>query len=275
MKQSTPTARFWSVLWLSVNAFIVLLPIGWLLLQSFKNRFDAIAVPPKLLFEPILSNYASVLSNTGFLSALRDSLVIAVGSVGLCLLLGVPFAYALARFNFRGKGDLAFFILSTKMLPPIVVIVPFIQIYSALHLSDTYFGLILAHVLVNLALVVWVMRGFFRGVPRELDEAALIDGCSPFQAFLRVVLPIARPGLISVTVLSLVLSWNELIFALSLTSFNLKTLPVYMATEYVGFLAVEWGALSAAGVLGTLPVVITIIFLQRYLVAGLSLGAVK
>lgn len=275
MKRGTRTPQLVSVVWVLLLLLITLAPFAWLLAQSFKTSFDAVAVPPKFLFRPILGNYLAVLGQAGFLAAFRDSLIIAAGSVTLTLLLGVPFAYALARFEFRGKGDIAFFILSTRMLPAIVVIVPFIQIFNLLHLNDSYLGLTLAHILVNLALVVWVMRGFFQGIPKELEEAALIDGCTLWGSFWRIVLPLARPGLASVASLGFLFSWNELLFAFTLTSFNVKTLPVFMATQYVGFLAVDWGKLSAAGVLATLPIIVLVLVMQRNLVAGLTLGAVK
>lgn len=275
MNRGARTQQLASVVWVVLLLLVTLAPFAWLLAQSFKTSFDAVAVPPKFLFRPVLGNYLAVLKQAGFLEAFRDSLIIAAGSVTLTLLLGVPFAYALARFEFRGKSDIAFFILSTRMLPAIVVIVPFIQIFNFLHLNDSYLGLTLAHILVNLALVVWVMRGFFQGIPKELEEAALIDGCTLWGSFWRIVLPLARPGLASVASLGFLFSWNELLFAFTLTSFNVKTLPVFMATQYVGFLAVDWGKLSAAGVLATLPIVLLVLAMQRNLVAGLTLGAVK
>lgn len=264
-----------SYVWVLAFLALVLFPVVWIVLQSLKSYFDVIAVPPRFVFTPTLANYESVLVKTGFLRAAFDSALVSVGAVSLSLLIGVPFAYALSRFEFRGREDVAFFILSTRMLPAIVVIVPFVQIFNRLGLSDSYAGLILAHFLVCIALVVWVMRGFFNGIPHELDEAAIVDGASPLRAFLSIVLPLARPGLVSVASLSFLLSWNEFLFALSLTSFDVRTLPVFMATEFIGFLAVDWARLSAAGIMATLPIVVLVAVLQRHLVSGLSLGAVK
>ena len=264
-----------SYAWVLLFLGIVLFPVLWIGLQSLKSYFDVIAVPPRFLFTPTLANYRSVLADTGFLRAAFDSLVVSLGAVSLSLAIGVPFAYAISRFEFRAREDLAFFILSTRMLPAIVVIVPFVQIFSRIGLIDTYAGLILAHVLVCVALVVWVMRGFFNAIPIELDEAAIVDGASPLRTFFSIILPLARPGLVSVASLSFLLSWNEFLFALSLTSFDVRTLPVFMATEFIGFLAVDWARLSAAGILATLPIVVMVAVLQRHLVSGLSLGAVK
>lgn len=264
-----------SYAWVLVFLAVVLFPVLWIGLQSLKSYFDVIAVPPRFIFTPTLANYHSVLADTGFLRAALDSLVVSVGAVCLSLAIGVPFAYAISRFDFRGREDLAFFILSTRMLPAIVVIVPFVQIFNRIGLIDSYAGLILAHVLVCIALVVWVMRGFFNAIPIELDEAAIVDGASPLRTFFSIILPLARPGLVSVASLSFLLSWNEFLFALSLTSFDVRTLPVFMATEFIGFLAVDWARLSAAGIMATLPIVVLVAVLQRHLVSGLSLGAVK
>lgn len=275
MRRGRMLLKLASYAWVLAFLAIVLFPVVWIGLQSLKSYFDVIAVPPRFVFTPTLANYRSVLADTGFLRAALDSLVVSVGAVGLSLAIGVPFAYAISRFDFRGREDVAFFILSTRMLPAIVVIVPFVQIFNRIGLTDSYAGLILAHVLVCIALVVWVMRGFFNAIPIELDEAAIVDGASPLRTFFSIVLPLARPGLVSVASLSFLLSWNEFLFALSLTSFDVRTLPVFMATEFIGFLAVDWARLSAAGIMATLPIVIMVAVLQRHLVSGLSLGAVK
>ena len=271
----TPLARRIAYAWLTLCALGFACPILWMVLQSLKNRIDAIAVPPRFLFVPTLANYLAVIESSGFRQALFGSIVIGVSSVAIAILTGVPFAYAITRFQFRGREELGHFILSTKMLPAVVIIVPFIQVYRQLGLLDTYVGVILAHVLLSLAVVVWVMRGFFQALPRELEEAAVLDGASPMRAFLLIVLPLAAPGLVTVAALGLILSWNDLFFALTLTSLHVRTLPAFMGTEYVGFLAVDWGRLSAAGLLATLPVVLLTFTLQRFLIRGLSMGAVK
>ena len=266
---------WWKYLVLSLLALLMLLPYLWIFLQSLKSYFDTIAVPPKFVFVPTLDNYIKVFTTTGFLRSFLDSLIVAFGSVLLCLLVGTPFGYVLTRYRFRGRDDIGFFILSTRMLPAIVVIVPFIRIFNFLHLNDTYIGLILSHLLLNLALVVWMTRGFFDGIPKEIEEAASIDGASQIGTFLRIVFPIAAPGIAATAILAFLFSWNELIFALTLTSFNLKTLPVFMASEFVGYLAVNWGALSAAGVIALIPTTIFIIIVQKNLVRGLTFGAIK
>jgi multiple sugar transport system permease protein len=161
------------------------------------------------------------------------------------------------------------------MLPAIVVIVPFILIFNFLHINDTYIGLILSHLLMNIALVVWMTRGYFDGVPVEIEDAAAIDGLSQLGVFVRIVFPISAPGIAATAILAFLFSWNELLFALTLTSFNIRTLPVFMSSTFVGYLAVNWGALSAAGVIAIIPTTIFIMIVQKNLVRGLSFGAIK
>lgn len=268
-------ARVFAYLWLGLCVVVFMAPIAWMALQSLKGPIDVIAIPPKFVFTPTLANYAAVLTSQGFQQAFLGSLIVAVSAVGIGLVLGVPFAYALARLPVPGNEEISHFILSTKMLPAIVVIAPLVQIYRRIGILDTYIGVILAHILIVLAVIVWVMRGFFEGVPKALEEAATVDGVSLPRTFVSIVLPIAVPGLVTVAALSFILSWNDLFFALTLTSFNVKTLPLFMGTEYVGFLAVDWGKLSAAGLLAVAPIVVLVLVLQRYLVRGLAMGAVK
>ncbi|MGA2548040.1 MAG: carbohydrate ABC transporter permease [Rectinemataceae bacterium] len=275
MKRSYIARTWWKYLILSVLALLVLSPFIWIVLQSFKGHFDTIAVPPKIIFSPTIENYVKVFTSTGFLKAFFDSTVVAIGSVLLCLVVGTPFGYILARYRFPGRDDIGFFILSTRMLPAIVVIVPFILIFNFLHINDTYIGLILSHLLMNIALVVWMTRGYFDGVPVEIEDAAAIDGLSQLGVFVRIVFPISAPGIAATAILAFLFSWNELLFALTLTSFNIRTLPVFMSSTFVGYLAVNWGALSAAGVIAIIPTTIFIMIVQKNLVRGLSFGAIK
>ena len=267
--------KSWKYILLSIISIVILFPLIWILLQSFKSYFDTIAVPPKLIFKPNLENYLSVIEATGFIKSFADSLIIALGSVTFCLIIGTPFGYVLARYKFRGRDDIGFFILSTRMLPAIVVIIPFIRIFSFLKLIDTYIGVILSHVLLNLALVVWMSRGFFDGIPKEIEEAAWIDGCSYLRTFIKIIFPLAAPGIIATSILAFLFSWNELLFALTLSSFRVKTLPVFMVSEFVGYLAVNWGGLSAAGFIAIIPTMIFISIVQKHIVRGLTFGAIK
>lgn len=254
---------------------VTLFPIFWMVTQSLKTISDATAIPPKLIFHPTLSNYKEVLMSSGFISSFKDSLLVGFGGVALALLIGTPFGYCLARFKYPGKEDVAFFVLSTRMMPPIVVIIPLLRVFSKLTMIDTHIGLIIANIMVNLALVVWLTRVFFASVPRELEEAATLDGCSYLGSFMRVTLPLAAPGLVVTAILSFLFCWNEFFFALTLTSFNVRTLPVYLATTFVGYYAVDWSLLSAAGILSILPPIVLLLIIQKHLVKGLTFGALR
>lgn len=255
-----------------IFAAFFLFPIYWLLLQSFKVPLDTIANPPKFIFSPTLRNYLEVFSRPGLLKSFLSSFIIAVGSVLVALLFGAPAAYGFARYKFKGKEHFAFFILSTKLMPYIVVIIPFVQIFGRLHLTDTYFSLIISHVLIHLALVVWMLRAFIQNVPVSIEEAALVDGCTRMGALVRIVLPLITPGLVATGLLSFIFSWNELLFSLALTTQKIRTLPVRFATEFVGYTAIDWGAISASGILGIILPIIIILSIEKYLVSGFSFG---
>ena len=260
---------------LIVSSIFFILPILWMLLQSFKNAKDTIAIPPKIFFSPTLSNYIKVLKNDYFWEATLDSIIVSFMSVSAALAIGIPFAYALTRFNFKGKNEIAHFILSTKMLPGIVIAIPLVQTFNYINLLDTHIGVSIAHILLVLAVIVWVMRAFLQNLPIDLEEAALIDGASRLKIIWSIVLPIARPGIVTVTALSFLFSWNDLFFGLTLASFDVVPLPIYLTTEYIGYLAVNWGELSAAGLLATLPIILIVILLRENLIRGLSMGAIK
>ena len=254
---------------------VALFPILWILTQAFKPYFDTIAVPPKIFFQPVLDNFRQVLAKPGFLSSIRDSFILAMGSSLLGLLLGTPCGYALARLQYRGSGSVGFFLLITRMVSPIVIIIPLNRAFQVLGLIDTHIGLILAHTFINIGLVVWMMRGFFQDIPDSLEEAARLDGCSNIQAFYKIALPTTAPGLAATTIFCFLFSWNELMMALTLASLKVRTSPVFVISEFVGYLAVEWGLLSAAGILIVLPMLIFVVAIQKNLVRGLTMGAVK
>jgi multiple sugar transport system permease protein len=250
-------------------------PILWIGTQAFKSYFDTIAVPPKIFFTPVLDNFRQVLAKPGFLASIRDSFIMAAGSSVLGLLLGTPCGYALARLRYRGSEGIGFFLLITRMVSPIVIIIPLNRAFQFFGLIDTHFGLILAHTFINIGLVVWMMRGFFQDIPDSLEEAARLDGCSNIQAFYKIALPTTAPGLAATTIFCFLFSWNELMMALTLTSLQVRTSPVFVISEFVGYLAVEWGLLSAAGILIVLPMLIFVVAIQKNLVRGLTMGAVK
>lgn len=259
------------VLW--AFALWCLFPIWWLVTMSLKRQVDAIARRPRFLFTPIWDNYLAVLGQGEVWGYFTSSLIVAGGSTALALALGVPTAYALARYRFRGSADFGFWILSTRMTPPVAMLIPFFVLYVQTGLIDSYAGLIIAHVAINLSIVVWLMKGFFEDLPDELEEAAFMDGATAFQAFRQICLPTALPGIAAVGILAFLFSWNEFLFTLVLAD-GIRTVPVGLYA-FVGYQQIQWGQLSAATVLMLAPVMAFVLVFQRQLVRGLSLGAVK
>lgn len=261
-----------TVLW----AFAVwcVFPIYWLFNTSLKTTVDAIARPPTFLFMPTLGNYAEVLADTKVHAFLTNSLVIALGTVFAGLLIGAPAAYVLARHRFRAAGGIAFWILATRFTPPIAMLIPFFMVFYKIGLLGTHLGLVIAHTGLNLAMIVWIMRGFFQDLPRDLEEAAFIDGAGHFQTFVKVILPLAWPGIAAVAILTFLSSWNEFLFSMVLGGSDMMTVPVGIYA-YIGFEQIEWGHLSAAAMLMLAPVILFILLFQRQLIRGLTLGAVK
>ncbi|MFI5258800.1 MAG: carbohydrate ABC transporter permease [Candidatus Limnocylindrales bacterium] len=193
-------------------------------------------------------------------------------TASVCLVLGAPAAYALSRLTFRGKRDLGFFILGSRFVPPIAVVVPIFGVYAAVGLNGSLAGLILIYIMMNIGLVVWLLKGFFDEVPKELDDAALVDGCGRFEAFWRITLPIARAGVVATGILTVLFVWNEFLFALILTSQQSTTATVGL-TSFIGGRSIAWGSLCAAGTIVTLPVFVLVLFTQRHLVRGFTGGA--
>jgi len=270
---------------------VMVFPIYWTFVTGFKEPRDAFTYPPKYLpylqFKPSLYAWRDVglikdptqrgtHDPTSILNTLRNSVIIAIGSTTVSVVLGSLAAYGLARFEFRRwkNRDIAFFILSQRMLPPIALVIPYFILYSKLGLIDTWQGMIIAHTVANLPFVVWIMRGFFRGIPRELEESARIDGCSYFQAFRKIVLPLSLPGLAATSAFTTIFSWNELLFAITLTFQRAKTFPTLVAGLTHGSAALWWD-ISAMSLLAMVPVFIFMVLFQRYIVAGLTLGALK
>lgn len=266
------------VLFVVLAVAIALVPVYWLAGISLKREVDQFAVPPVWFsFQPTLAHYREIFFARPFGTYLWNSMVVAVCSTLAALVIGSLAAYGLARFRLPHGLDerLSFWILSTRMFPPIVSLVPLFLLMHRLDLLNSRLSLILIYTAFNLPLVVWMMRGFLAEVPAELEEAALVDGYSRLGALLRVALPLAAPGLAATAVFCLIFAWNEFLFALVLTQTDAAmTLPVGIAGQVTQY-EIKWGAMSAAGVTAMLPVLAFAFLVQRYLVRGLSLGAVK
>jgi multiple sugar transport system permease protein len=255
-----------------------LAPVYWMLTISLKTEVDQFASPPRWLsFSPTLAHYADAFLSRSFGQYLATSAVVAVLSTIGSVTLGTFAAYALARFRWPAKLDrrLSLWILSTRMFPPIVSAVPLFLMMRDLRLLNTMAALIIVYTAFNLPFVVWMMRGFFQELPRELEEAAMVDGDSRLGALRRIILPLVVPGLAATAVFCLIMSWNEFLLALVLTQTDAAmTLPVGIAGRVTQY-EIKWGVMSAAGVVAMLPILIFAMAVQRYLVRGLSLGAVK
>ncbi|QEX22644.1 binding-protein-dependent transport systems inner membrane component [Hypericibacter adhaerens] len=258
---------------LAATAFF-LFPIYWMAASSLKTENDVATYPPLWSFTPSLHSYRQLFEEMSALDALVNSCLIVGMATGLAMIAGTLAAYAMARFDIKGKNFLAFEVLSIRMLPPIVSVIPLFIIAKQLGIFDTPWLLIAAYTLSGLPFVVWVMRVFIQEIPQSIEEAALIDGCSRYQAFWRVTLPLLLPGLAATMVIVFMFAWNEFLLASILTSREAKTLPV-IAANAIKPKAISFGLASAAGVLMSLPVVVLVLMMQRYLVRGLTLGAVK
>ena len=254
-----------------VLLLLVLFPFAWLVQMSFRPKTDIFGYD--LLFTPTLAHYRSLWTGA-FPASFINSLVTSVTSTALALLIGVPASYALSRGGFRAARGIALWILATRMAPPIAFTIPFFLAYRFLGLSDTLAGLIIVYLTFNLALVIWMMQPYFDSVPRELEEAAWIDGCGVWEAFARVTLPLSAPGLAATAVICFILAWNDFFYALVLTRTNASTAPVAIVNfiQYTGW---EWGRIAAAGTMVMLPVVVFSILVRNYLVRGLAAGGVK
>ncbi len=287
-------------------ALITLLPLAWIVATGFKSPSDAIAYPPKVVFEPTLEGYVNLFTtrtraSEETLAALGDdpswydrivsqydmvivgpsrygerflnSVIIGFGSTLLCMVLGTAAAYAFSRFRVPLKDDLMFFILSTRMMPPIAVAIPIFLMFRQLGLSDTHLGMILLYTGVNLSLSVWLLKGFIDEIPIEYEEAALIDGYTRFQAFTKVVLPQAATGIASTAIFCLIFAWNEYAFAVLLTSGTAQTAPPFIPT-IIG-VGRDWPAVAAGATLFLLPVMAFTIVLRKHLLRGITFGAVR
>ena len=250
-----------------------LFPIYWLFMISFKTADEIYSYPPVWWPKSLQFNNYAVLFKDGDAITVWNSLVISSASTVLAMLLGTICAYSLARYK-TGGDNLSNWIISQRMVPPIAVVFPIFLLYVYLGWVDTYIGIILLYTAFNLPYVIWMMRGYIQDIPRSLEESALIDGCTRWQVIWKVVFPMCRAGLFATAIFTFVFAWNEFLFALVLTRTEVTTYTVQV-THYFGGQSNFWTKIAAMSVLGTLPVFIAVVFMQRYLVRGISLGAVK
>lgn len=305
--EPTPMSRRIAAVLVTLYALIALIPMAWIFLTSLKNPPDSIAYPPKVFVEPSLEGYVNLFTNRSrqtpeYLSSLPppdtwydelvrkrnmvitgpsrfagrywNSIIIGFGSTFLAVFLGTLAAYAFSRFKVPIKDDLLFFILSTRMMPPIAVAIPIFLMYRVLGLSDTHLGMIILYTSVNISLSVWLLKGFIDEIPREYEEAAMVDGYTRLQAFVRVVLPQAKTGIAATAIFCLIFSWNEYAFALLLTSGKAQTAPPFIPI-IIGEGGLDWPAVAAGTTLFLLPIVFFTVLLRNHLLRGITFGAVR
>ena len=266
---------------LTVLAVVMLFPVLWMIETSIKENRDVYAVPAKFLdFQVTLAHYQDVFVTPGggrsaLSVAFLNSLLVAGVSTALATLLGVPAAWAYSRFALKAKKDQLFFILSTRFMPPVVVVIPIFLMYRQVGLIDTQLGLILIYTAFNVPFTIWMMKGFVDEVPSEYEDAARLDGYTRFQAFRRITLPLLVPGIAATAVFALIFSWNEFVFAIFLTSSDdVRTAPPAIA-GLIGGTTVDWGLVAAASVVFALPVLVFAYLVRKHLIAGVTLGAVR
>jgi len=257
-----------------IAVILSLFPIVYLLITSFKPPQMTFAIPPVWIFTPTLQNYQEVFAGGTFIKYFFNSLIVALFTTAIALVLGSLAGYGFARFKFKGSAGLRLSSLLPQMLPPITIIIPLYVLFNTLHLIDTRIALITSYLTFSIPLAIWMMTGFFSDVPIEIEESAMIDGCTRGQAFFYILLPMIAPGLVATSILIFIYSWNEFLYAVILTGRNARTLPVTI-TSFMTNKAILWGRIAAAGSIILIPVLIFAIIAQRFLVRGLSRGAVK
>jgi multiple sugar transport system permease protein len=257
----------------SVYLIFVLFPIAWLVLSSLKTHYQTLVIPPKVIFKPSTQAYEKIITG-GMLKAFKNSLEIALIDIALGLILGIPAAYSLARFKTKFHETIGFWFLSIRMAPAFGVIVPIYIVIRHLRLLDTIFAVNIAHLLINLPFAIWLLKGYFEELPIEIEESALIDGATRFQALLRIVLPTSMPMVVSVAILTFMFSWNEFLFVFVLTSSEGATVPVLVAA-LAGTMTFDWPLMCAVSIGAMVPAFIFVFAVQRYIVRGLTLGAIK
>jgi multiple sugar transport system permease protein len=275
------------LLWAMLLLYLIytLLPIFWLFLSTIQTQASLLTVPPQIVPSEVTPrNYIDIFQpaafgeNSGestFLLAMRNSVVVSLGTTAVSLVFGTLAAYAFARFNIPGKRTLLLIVLGSQLLPAVSLIIPLFSMFRSAGLLDTLAALILAYSTFSIPFVVWIMAGYFQTVPRELEEAARIDGASRFQSFMRISLPLAAPGLGATAIFTLLNAWDEFFFALIFSStYAAKTVPVAIA-EFIGRHSVNWGLLVTGGFIASLPPIVLSLVFYRYIVSGLAAGGLK
>ena len=255
-------------------AAATLFPIVWMLMLSLKSHRDALTLPPDLWFRPVFDAYSAVWSRAGFVPALLNSLIVSSATLVVCLTVGLLAGYALSRYRFKGANTILFAALATRIFPPVALVIPYYLNMQWLGLQDSKFALVLAYVAMNTPLAIWMLKGYFDAIPPDLENCAMVDGASRWQAATRVTVPLIAPGIAATSVFVFVGAWNEFLFAITLTSKSARTLPTVIA-EFIGDTGIEWPQIMAASTIALAPVLIATFALQRHIAAGMTAGAIK
>ncbi|MGD9537307.1 MAG: carbohydrate ABC transporter permease [Alphaproteobacteria bacterium] len=284
-KREIGKAGPWRTLFATIISLIYFFPVLWIILTAFKTHNDALSVPPKFIFSPTFENFINVFSrayttgseaiDTGFALFFFNSIFVAGASVVLALIIGTVAAYGFSRYPLKGNDTYMFIILTTRMLPPIIVIIPIFLMFRVTGFSGTYQGLILLYAAFNLPFTIWMMKSFFDELPREVEDAARMDGSSEWRVFFKVCLPQVKAGIAATAVFGLILTWNEFLFALLLSGVETRTVPVAMAQTIGGDIGVRWGLLAAIETLFLIPVVLVTFLLQNQLLRGVTFGTIR
>lgn len=284
MDHSSPLSNILKNIALAVIVIFFMFPIVWIFLMSFQTNETILRIPPSFVFSPTLENYQALISgklqtsagvlDIPFMHNLLNSVILSTVSVIIALFLGVPAAYAFARFKFTGKEDIAFTLLSFRFAPPLLVLLPLSLYFQEIHLDDTYTGLIWVYQLIALPLILWIVRGYFEDISPDIESAYRIAGHNWWQTLTRIAIPLAGPGIAAAGLLSFIFCWNNFVFALVLASADKQPVTVG-ALAFVTASGIQYGQIAAAIVLSVTPTLLLALYAQRYLVEGLSLGAVK
>ena len=256
---------------LTIIVFLLLAPLGWMVIASLKSTVDIFDNSRMFNFTPTLDNYRRVFQQANYLEFIWNSFLVAAISTIISLVLGVPAAYVMSRFS---MGRSALVVLMARIIPGVSLLVPWYYVFSNMGLVGGYGVLILSHMFVSLPLIVYILMGFFDGLPTEIEESGEVDGLTPIGTFWHLTLPLAAPGMATAAILSFVFSWNNFMFALVLSDSETKTLPVAIF-DFVGYASIDWGGLMAATTIVTLPIMVLALMVQKYIVSGLTAGATK
>lgn len=252
---------------------LVIFPFLWMIMVSLRNKVD-IFNPGNWLVTPTLKNYITIIDKNNIMKFFANSIVIATITTIVSLILGSLAAYGFARYNWKKKEDRAFWVLSQKFLPPMAVVIPYFLMGAFVGILDTRLLLIICYTTFNIPFTIWMMRGFIEELPRSVEEAAYIDGCTKMQCMRKIILPLVAPGMVATAIFCVINSWNEFVFANFLTSIHAKTVPTSIMM-YLSVSGVKWGEMAATGVLSVLPVLIFAIIVQKNMIRGLTFGSVK